>query len=945
MREASLTPIERTLRIGLLLSRYSFPTSDVHDLRESRAVPRQERRRARRPALEGATGKGSGPRALSSLPKPAAAAVSRVRALRGCLPPAPPSPPRPSADAPPPPPPLPRPPHTPIRAPPTWPPPAARPLPTLAPTPAAGRLARASAAASLAVNRPPTGGPRPPGAARPRHPPPTPPPRPPPPPPRAPAAPADALAPAAAVWHTPTRRRRGVWAPRSGGGGGGRDCHRPNRDRRGRAVGRPPRAVGALVPAGRAPPRLTRLAPQARGLGGGGGSGVAARAQRPPPRPRDPPHAAGVWAGVARAARPRLQGHRAPHVRAVVVWWGCRRRRRVNGTHPVGRLVRHHPPPVERTRVSHPSPASAPSPAPRPPPLLDGNVSPPSPPPTHHARPLPPHPPRRRLARCPPRRPYATGGGASHSPSALVGRGGWGGRPPPLHEDEDDDAIRPIGWGAAAAAAAAVSPSSTDLGGAPSPAPSPAPHHRRRYTLDDEEELEDEDAIGPAPPPPGLLPLVDAAAAGVSSAALLDFDPVDLQRLEAVEADRRVAMELHRSLNEVEGGDAAAVGVTAVGVGAPSPPPPPPPAGGDAAVAAAAAAAPPPPSGDATPPRRLRRQSAAELAQEAADAALAARVQSRLTAAAGSLRLPPRLRIVERNRLVDALRHPVVHGMRAALARGAVLPPRAASATMLGGYTLSSMCVLHAALPVAASAVHPLAEGAILRLSPISMDVEVGAWAVDGRAGGLLGAVGGGMAGTAVVGVSEISLVAKVVAARGPHGHVTGGVTVADCVVEGVGAEVYTLTVRGGGLLSGACVRPLLWSGVTAAATAALREALAVEAAAGGGGAPLGPTTPTAGPSAASLDSFLGPSLGATGGAGAGAGAGATGAVDLIAVTPPPPAARRPSTGSPAAMPTPDLGAAVRAALVDGKAGAPRPRTADEEVDDASSLLSRVSTF
>jgi len=46
MREASLTPIERTLRIGLLLSRYSFPTSDVHDLRESRAVPRQEVRAA-----------------------------------------------------------------------------------------------------------------------------------------------------------------------------------------------------------------------------------------------------------------------------------------------------------------------------------------------------------------------------------------------------------------------------------------------------------------------------------------------------------------------------------------------------------------------------------------------------------------------------------------------------------------------------------------------------------------------------------------------------------------------------------------------------------------------------------------------------------------------------------------------------------------------------------
>lgn len=486
------------------------------------------------------------------------------------------------------------------------------------------------------------------------------------------------------------------------------------------------------------------------------------------------------------------------------------------------------------------------------------------------------------------------------------------------------------------------------------------PHHRRCYTLDDEE-LEDEDAIGPAPPSDRLPPAANGVSA-FASAPNLPTDPADWERLATEAADRRLALELHRSLNDgvqgSSGSPPAAVGAS----------PRPPPSGGAASSSPMKSLSRSPSSTAAgASPQRLRRQSSAEVAQEAADAAFAARVQSRLTAAAGSLRLPPRLRQCERARLLSTLRNNVVPGIRSALSRGAVLPPRASSVAVVGGYTLSALSVLHLTLADSSVNLHPLAEGAVLRISPIAMDVEVGTWAVDGRAGGFLGAVGSGMGGSAVVGVSDISLVAKIVAARGEHGHVTGGVTVADCVVEGVGAEVYSLLVRGGGMFSGACVRPMLWSGVTAVATAALREALSVQvrgvnlfsdshmsgatngrpptvpASPRGGTAAreavaaaamgAGMVTPAAGRSVSSLDAFLSPSVGAT-----------AGSSRLVAVTPPPPAARRVGDGTPAGSQA-SLNDAVHAALAEDKAAAGPDQNVDDEVDDASGLLSRVSTF
>lgn len=580
-------------------------------------------------------------------------------------------------------------------------------------------------------------------------------------------------------------------------------------------------------------------------------------------------------------------------------------------------------------------------------------------PPMMLATPSPPVPSSPRAP--PPGRPHGPAGGATSS-----ARGGWGGRPPPLHED-DDDGICPIvrGEGPAtavtAAAAAAATSSSGIVGGGGGAAFAPTPHHRRCYTLDDE--LEDEDAIGPAPPSDQLPPGAAAGASAFASAPALYTDAGDWERLAAEAADRRLALELHRSLNEGEAGSA----VSPSSVGAT----PPPPAAGTRAASLSMASLPLSPSAAAAgaPPQRLRRQSPGEVAQEAADAALAARVQTRLSAAAGNLRLPPRLRHAERARLLTALRSSVVPGIRAALSRGAVLPPRASSVAVVGGYTLSALSVLHLTLADASVSLHPLAEGAVLRISPIAMDVEVGSWAVDGRAGGLLGAVGSGMGGSAVVGVSDISLVAKIVAARGEHGHVTGGVTVADCVVEGVGAEVYSMFVRGGGMFSGACVRPMLWSGVTAVATAALREALSVqvrgvsllvdppaagatkarpplvpaspggattgrEASAAAAAAAGGMVTPAAGRSVSSLDAFLTPSVGAT--------ARPSG---VVAVTPPPPAARRVPDAPPAGGGSQaSLDDAVRAALGDGKDTGP-DRNVDDEVDDASGLLSRVSTW
>lgn len=443
-------------------------------------------------------------------------------------------------------------------------------------------------------------------------------------------------------------------------------------------------------------------------------------------------------------------------------------------------------------------------------------------PPMMLATPSPPVPSSPRAP--PPGRPHGPAGGATSS-----ARGGWGGRPPPLHED-DDDGICPIvrGEGPAtavtAAAAAAATSSSGIVGGGGGAAFAPAPHHRRCYTLDDE--LEDEDAIGPAPPSDQLPPGAAAGASAFASAPALYTDAGDWERLAAEAADRRLALELHRSLNEGEAGSA----VSPSSVGAT----PPPPAAGTRAASLSMASLPLSPSAAAAgaPPQRLRRQSPGEVAQEAADAALAARVQTRLSAAAGNLRLPPRLRHAERARLLTALRSSVVPGIRAALSRGAVLPPRASSVAVVGGYTLSALSVLHLTLADASVSLHPLAEGAVLRISPIAMDVEVGSWAVDGRAGGLLGAVGSGMGGSAVVGVSDISLVAKIVAARGEHGHVTGGVTVADCVVEGVGAEVYSMFVRGGGDVFGR---------VRAADAVVGRDS------GGDGGPPGGPVGPSAG--------------------------------------------------------------------------------------------------
>lgn len=574
----------------------------------------------------------------------------------------------------------------------------------------------------------------------------------------------------------------------------------------------------------------------------------------------------------------------------------------------------------------------------------------------------PPSPPGASSPRAPPGRPVGPSEGAALS---MVGRGGWGGRPPPLHED-DDDGIRPIVRGGEEAPTGAVAAAvAAGVGGSAGHAYGASPHHRRCYTLDDEEELGDEDAIGPAPPSDQLPPEAGGGGSVFASASALHTDPADWERLAAEAADRRLALELHRSLNESEpeSTDSPSAAVAAT----PSPPAPSRPA--SSSTMSSLPLSPSSPAVGATP-QRLRRQSPGEVAQEAADAAFAARVQSRLTAAAGSLRLPPRLRHTERSRLLAALRSTVVPGIRAALSRGAVLPPRASSVAVVGGYTLSALSVLHLTLTDASVSLHPLAEGAVLRISPVAMDVEVGTWAVDGRAGGFLGAVGSGMGGSAVVGVSDISLVAKIVAARGEHGHVTGGVTVADCVVEGVGAEVYSMFVRGGGMFSGACVRPMLWSGVTAVATAALREALSVQvrgvnllsdapgsgatngrpptvpASPGGGTASReapavaaaaaalggGLSTPAAGRSVSTLDAFLAPSVGAK-----------AGSSRLVSVTPPPPAARRVPDGPPAGSQA-SLNDAVRAALEDGKGAGP-DRNVDDEVDDASGLLSRVSTW
>ncbi|KAK1858460.1 hypothetical protein I4F81_001065 [Pyropia yezoensis] len=574
----------------------------------------------------------------------------------------------------------------------------------------------------------------------------------------------------------------------------------------------------------------------------------------------------------------------------------------------------------------------------------------------------PPSPPGASTPLTPPGRPVGPSEGAT---SSVAGRGGWGGRPPPLHED-DDDGIRPIVRGGGESTTGAVAAAAaTGVGGSGGPVYSATPHHRRCYTLDDDEELEDEDAIGPAPPSDQLPPGAGVGGSAFASSPALHADPADWERLAIEAADRQLALELHRSLNEGESGSAGSPSAASAAT-------PPPLQTSRPASSLSMSSLPPSLSSPAagTTPQRLRRQSPGEVAQEAADAALAARVQSRLTAAAGSLRLPPRLRHTERSRLLAALRATVVPGIRAALSRGAVLPPRASSIAVVGGYTLSALSVLHLTLTDASVSLHPLAEGAVLRISPIAMDVEVGTWAVDGRAGGFLGAVGSGMGGSAVVGVSDISLVAKIVAARGEHGHVTGGVTVADCVVEGVGAEVYSLFIRGGGMFSGACVRPMLWSGVTAVATAALREALSVQvrgvnllsdaqaagatngrpptvpASPGGGGAAsreaaaataassfgAGLSAPASGRSVSSLDAFLAPSVGAT-----------AGPSRLVSVTPPPPAARRVSDGPPAGSQA-SLNDAVRAALENGKGTGP-DRNTDDEVDDASGLLSRVSTW